>query len=345
MPSPSVRLALVGYGLWGEHHARAIAKTPGAVLAAIAERAAERRAAARVAYPAALVCEDYRDLVGREDVDAVDVVLPSHLHYEAGKAALEAGKHLLLEKPMVLSLEHADELVVIARQNARVLAVDHEMRLSRLWGKVKKLIDAGAVGIPQYVLIELSRFPYRLGSDGWRYDIERVGNWILEEPIHFFDLARCYLAGHGEPARVFARANSRQSGHPELQDNFTTIVDFSGGAYAVITQTLAAFEHHVTCKVSGTGGAIWAYWSGPDARTPRPAFGLRYGTADCVEHVAFDEVTGEVVELELQLAAFVRSIREGVPPPASGEDGRWSVRMCLAAQASVDQGRAVRIME
>ncbi|MCX8038555.1 MAG: Gfo/Idh/MocA family oxidoreductase, partial [Candidatus Sumerlaeia bacterium] len=94
----------------------------------------------------------------------------------------------------------------------------------------------------------LSRFPYRFGTDGWRFDIQRVGNWILEEPIHFFDLARWFLEGFGEPAQVYARANSKHPDHPELQDNFATIVSFTGGAFAVITETLAAFEHHVTCK-------------------------------------------------------------------------------------------------
>ncbi len=61
------------------------------------------------------------------------------------------------------------------------------------------MIDRGAIGEPQYCLIELWRKPYRLGSNGWRYDISRVGNWILEEPIHFFDLARWYLGSLGEP--------------------------------------------------------------------------------------------------------------------------------------------------
>jgi len=72
-------------------------------------------------------------LVARDDIDVVDVAVPSHLHYEVGKAVLSAGKHLLVEKPMVLSVAHADELVALACENGRTLAVDHEMRLSALW--------------------------------------------------------------------------------------------------------------------------------------------------------------------------------------------------------------------
>jgi myo-inositol 2-dehydrogenase/D-chiro-inositol 1-dehydrogenase len=340
-----VRFALVGHGLWGTHHAKAIAKTEGARLVAIAERAEAGRAAAKEAHPDADVSDDYRELLARDDVDVVDVVVPSHLHYEVAKAALEAGKHLFLEKPMVLTVAHCDELITLAREKGRILAVDHEMRLSALWGRVKRLIDEGAVGKPQYVLVELSRFPYRLGSEGWRFDIHRVGNWILEEPIHFFDLARWYMSGFDYPVSVYARANSRQQGHPELQDNFSTILEFSEGGYAVISQTLAAFEHHVTCKVTGTEGAIWANWSAPDARHPEPIFGLRYGDHNQVEEIPFENVTGEVVELADQIAAIVRSVNEGAPPPASGEDGRRSVLLCLAAQESVDTGSPVWIEE
>ena len=100
------------------------------------------------------------------------------------------------------------------------------------------MIDDGFIGQPQYALVELSRNPYRQGSSGWRYDIDRVGNWILEEPIHFFDFARWYLATEGEPTTVYAQANSKQPGHPELQDNFSAILNFDSGAYAVVSQTL-----------------------------------------------------------------------------------------------------------
>ena len=73
--------------------------------------------------------------------------------------------------------------------------------------------------------------------------MDRVGDWILEEPIHFFDLARWYLSDGGEPVSVYGRANSRHADHPELRDNFSAVVNHAGGVYAVISQTLAAFEY------------------------------------------------------------------------------------------------------
>ena len=148
----------------------------------------------REAFPQAQVYADYRELLARADIEVVDIVVPSYLHHEIASAALAAGKHLLLEKPMALSLRECDDLIALARKHNRIFAVGHELRLSSLWGKAKELIASGFIGEPKYALIELSRRPYRLGSENWRYDISRVGSWILEEPIHFFDLARWYLS-------------------------------------------------------------------------------------------------------------------------------------------------------
>src|SRR5688500_4314643 len=99
-----LRFGLVGFGAWGSCHADAIAKTEGAVLAAIAARSEMSCAAARDAYPSTAVCSDYRELLARNDSDVVDVVVPSNLHHEIGSAVLAAGKHLLLEKPMALTV-------------------------------------------------------------------------------------------------------------------------------------------------------------------------------------------------------------------------------------------------
>ena len=345
MTNASVQFGLIGFGAWGRHHAQAIANTEGATLAAIAAPSEASRAAAGEAFPQAAVVADYRELVQRDDLDIVDVVVPSHMHHEIGSAALSAGKHLLLEKPMAVSLAQCDEMIALARRHGRLLAVGHELRLSSLWGKVKQLVDGGFVGQPQYLLVELSRNPYRQGSGGWRYDIGRVGNWILEEPIHFFDLARWYFNTLGEPESIYATANSRQPDHPELQDNFSAIVHFPANAYAVISQTLSAFEHHQTVKLTGTKGALWASWSGAMDRTLHPTFSLRGFDGDKVEPIAIEKITGEVFELEDQMAMLVQAIRESRPLSCTAEDGRWSVAMCLAAQRSVEIGHRIAISD
>jgi len=345
MPSDSknnpVRFALIGFGAWGSHHARAIVESPRAKLVAIAARSEKSYAAAREAHPNVLIVTDYRELLSYQSIEVVDVVLPSHLHHAVGRAALEANKHLLLEKPMGINEAECDDLLSCAAERKRLLAIGHELRLSSLWGRVKEMIDAGAIGEPRYLLIELWRRPYRQGADGWRYDLSRVGNWILEEPIHFFDLARWYLASLGNPVSVFARASAKRSDHPELQDNFSAVVNFPRGAYAVISQTLAAFEHHQTVKVTGTAGALWASWSGAMDRTFHPTFSLKHFDGENVHDVSIEKSSGEVFELVDEISAMAAAVRDGSPLPATGEDGRWSVAMCLRAQESVETGKPV----
>jgi myo-inositol 2-dehydrogenase/D-chiro-inositol 1-dehydrogenase len=334
---------LIGYGAWGRHHARAISAVPEAELAAICSRSAENAADARTDHPKAAIHSDYREMLEREDLELCDVVLPSDLHYDVSRAVLESGRHLLLEKPMTLSISDCRELIELAHARARVLAIGHELRLSSLWGKVKALIDAGSIGDPLYALIELWRRPYRLGTAGWRYDIERVGSWILEEPIHFFDLARWYLSGGGDPISVYARANGKRADHPELHDNFSAIVNFPGGRYAVISQTLAAWEHHQTAKLTGSEGAIWASWSGAMDRTFEPTFSLKLQSGDTLSEVPIDKPSGEVYELVDEVAAVVRAVRHGTPVPCTGEDGLWSAAMCLRAAESLESGQPVRL--
>jgi myo-inositol 2-dehydrogenase / D-chiro-inositol 1-dehydrogenase len=338
-----VRFGLIGYGAWGSHHARAIVSIPGAKLVAIAANSQPSCDRARADHPGVRVYPDYRELLAREQIDVADVVLPSHLHHAIARDVLSSGRHLLLEKPMALTLAQCDDLIRIAREANRVLAIGHELRVSSLWGKVKELIDSGAIGEPLYALVELWRRPYRLGSGGWRYDIHRVGSWILEEPIHFFDLARWYLASAGEPVSVYATANGSRPDHPELHDNFSAIVNFPRGCYAVISQSLAGWEHHQTAKLTGATGAIVATWSGAMDRTFEPSFRLQLMRDDHVENVPIDKPSGEVYELVDEIARVAQAVRDGTPVACTGEDGRWSVAMCLAAEESLTAGRPVAI--
>lgn len=339
MSDHPVRFGLVGFGAWGQHHANAIKVTEGAELVAVAASSQESADLAKKTYPDAEVSTNYLELVERNDLDVIDVVVPSYLHHEVATAVLKANKHLLLEKPMGISLQECDEMIQLADSSEVIFAVGHELRLSSMWGKAKEMIDDGYIGDPLYALVELSRNPYRQGANGWRYDIDRVGSWVLEEPIHFFDLARWYLESNGNPSSIYATANSRQPGHPELQDNFSAIMHFEGGAYAVVSQTLAAFEHHQTLKVTGTKGALWASWSGAMDRTRHPTFSLRAFDGETVNNVPIDKPTGELFELEDQIARMVDAFRNGTPVHCSGKDGRWSVAMCLSAEASIQSGK------
>ena len=337
MGESAVNFGLVGFGAWGKMHAQSIAMNSEACLKAIAAPSEASRDEARQLYPKAQIFSNHQELLAAPDVDIVDIVTPSHTHRTICTDALNAGKHILLEKPMALSMEDCSALVKLAEERQRLLAIGHELRLSSQWGEVKKIIERGTIGTPQYVLVELSRKPYRFGASGWRYDGARVGSWVLEEPIHFFDLARWYLSGHGDPATVYAVANSIDPARPELHDNFSAIMRYESGAYAVVSQTLAAFEHHQTVKVAGTKGAIWAAWSGALDRTLEPTYSVRVFDGEKLEDMKLAHHSGEVFELREEIAMCVRCIREGTAPIATGRDGLWSAGLCLAAEESVRQ--------
>lgn len=337
-----LRFGLIGYGLWGRHHAAAIAAAPGATLAAIACASPATAAAARRDFPDTPVTIDYRELLARPDVDAVAVVVPNHLHADVGVAALEAGKDVLLEKPMATTLADCDRLLATARASGRVLTIGHELRHSAQYGRVKTLIDADEIGSPTYVAFSLFRFPFRPGSAGWRYDAARVGSWILEEPVHFFDFVMWYFDRVGDPlaVRAVGSAGARGAG---LSDHFTALLRFPGQAHAVITQTLGGFEYHQLLHVAGTRGAIRSWWSGVRDRTGEPRFELRIDRRGETGAETIPVArSGELVELGEQarrvVDAFIRR-----RPLLSAEEARKRIVVCLAAERSMREGREIEL--
>ncbi len=343
MSEQPVRFGLVGFGAWGQHHAQSIAAHPEAQLVAIVAPSHASRAAAAKAHPQAKIFSDHRAMLAETKLDLVDVVTPSDTHCDIALAALDAGAHVLLEKPMALSIVDCRAMVQRARARGKHLAVGHEFRLSSQWGEIKRLIEGGVIGEPQYVLVELLRKPYRLGASGWRYDPKRVGSWVLEEPIHFFDLARWYLQGAGDPVELHAYGNSRDPSRPALYDNFSAMFRCANGAYAVVSQTLAAFEHHQTVKVTGTKGALWAGWSGALDRTLEPTCFLKVFDGEKLVEADLKKQSGEVFELRAQIARCVQMVRGEALPAATGEDGLWSTGLCLLAEESIRQQRPLPV--
>ena len=340
---PPVRFALAGFGAWGKFHAQSIAGNPDATLVAISAPSEASREEARKLYPEAQIFADSLEMIAKADFDIIDIATPSHTHREIALAAMQKGKHVLLEKPMAITLEDCKAIVAGARDHGVHLAVGHELRLSSQWGRIKDIIAAGTIGDPQYVLVELLRKPYRTGASGWRYDQNRVGSWVLEEPIHFFDLARWYLEGSGDPVELYAYGNSRDPQRPTLYDNFSAMFKYPNGSYAVVSQTLAAFEHHQTVKVSGTKGALWAGWSGALDRTLEPDYFLKVFDGENLEQVKIETHSGEVFELRAEIAQCIEMVRSGKKPIATGLDGLWSAGLCLVAEDSIRERKPLPV--
>jgi len=325
----NIKLGLIGFGRWGSHHARAIVNTGGAELVAISARTEDSCNRAKESFGVDTYL-DYKDMLKRKDIDIVDIVLPNCLHKQVSVDALNHGKHVLLEKPMAITVEECNDILRAVRKNKKILHIGFEMRISPVWKKVKEIIEKGSIGEPVYGIMELWRGPYRSGSNGWRYDAKRVGSWILEEPVHFLDLACWYMEKVGEPISLYARANSKSKNHKGLTENMSFLINFPKGAYVVVNQTLSAYEHHQSVKVIGTKGALSARWDGPVDEAANPTFQLEYYNGKKVRKVPIRKMAGELYEIEMEIEAMVKAVKKGTTTClATPQEGKRAVLLCV----------------
>jgi myo-inositol 2-dehydrogenase/D-chiro-inositol 1-dehydrogenase len=333
------KVALAGFGAWGQMHARAIAAIAGAEVVAILVRSETARDAALQIAPSARLYDSLDELLAQPDVDVVNVLLPNHLHAQTAVAAMQAGRHVLIEKPVGLSLEECDAVLEASKRYGRLAADNHELRVSRQWGLVKDCIERGDLGEIRHQHLSLFRKPFRQGSGGWRFDRERVGSWVLEELVHFIDLVLWYRASAGLPLSVKAFGGDRSQA---LSTHFTLVMEWPDGVTAVLNQCLGGFEHHTVMEVAGSHGALRTWWSGAMDRTTKPDFELKIRSGDAEVEALTIPLSGEVFELEEHLRQAYAGFALG-SSVMSVEDARPSIVVALAAQCSWLEDSVVRL--
>jgi len=139
-------IAVIGYGYWGPNLVRNFAAGPRTQVAAIVDANPARRELAAKTYPYIKVVEDVAAVLEDAEIDAVAIATPIFTHYELAKRALSAGKHVLVEKPLVPSVAEAEELAELAERTKRVLMVDHTFVYTGATRKIRDLIAAGELG-------------------------------------------------------------------------------------------------------------------------------------------------------------------------------------------------------
>lgn len=340
-----MRVGLIGAGRWAEAHRRTLAEAGpelGAELVAVLTSRPET--AARAAEAWGVPAEHELDAFLAHDLDAVIVASPNHLHVPHATAALRSGRHVLLEKPMALDLAGADALLDAARGAGRTLALGHEMRVFAWAEAAKRVVDEGRIGAPRHLALDLWRRPYRGGAGGWKADPARVGSTILEEPIHYLDLARWIL---GDPTALQAFATSR-AGREGAWENLDVRLWFGDAAQASVTRTIAGWGHRATLGIVGDDGSFRASWIGAFDADPAPRveawLHAGRGRDEPAERLDVRTATGHAFDLPRQLAAFVAACRGEASPPADGADGRAAVRLCLEAERSLREGEARRAL-
>lgn len=332
-----MKVGVVGFGAWGKFHARAWRQIAGAELSGILAHGDGSAAEARAEFPDVALHRGLDTLLA-SGVELVDIVAPNHLHAGYVVDCLEAGRHVVVEKPLATTLPDLDRILEAEARTGRLVSVGHELRVSEQWELIHREIAAGAIGVPQAGVYSLFRRPFRGGAGGWRHDKARVGSWILEEPVHFLDLMQWYFAANGAPAAVRATATPG-----ELGANLAMTVRYANGAFFNVTQILGGFEHHCALDIAGSGGALRSWWSAADARVTESSAGLsilRQG-AEGQEVKRFGR-SGEVFELVVLLRRCHEGIAAGTSPMPARE-AAISVRLCLAAEEACRSGGEVRV--
>ena len=349
---------IVGTGVIAAMHADALATLPGARLVAVTD-VASQAASAFAAARGCAVAPGLDALLARPDVDVVCVCVPSGLHAEVGVRAARAGKHLVVEKPIDVTLASADRLIEAARAAGVALTVISQHRFDPGLIELKRLLGAGALG--RLVLGEASTKWYRrqayYDSSAWRGTWAMDGGSLMNQGIHYVDLLRWCIGPVTEVTAVCAT----QAHQIEVEDTALAIVRFGSGAVGTILSSTAAFPGFPQrLEVTGTDGTVTI----EDGRIMRRAFGARSGSGDSgsgdsgggdsggsldssAEPRAADSGSNPaaigVASHAVQIADLLAAIEEGREPAVNGEAGRDALEIVCAVYESARTGRPVRL--
>jgi len=338
---------IVGAGIIAAVHADAIALLPDARLVAVTDVAA---GAARDFAAARGCAAEPRldDLLARRDVDVVCVCVPSGLHAEVGVRAAKAGKHLVVEKPVDVTLEAADRLLAAARQAGVTLTVMSQHRFDPGVTELKRLIDDGALG--RLVLGEASTKWYRTqayyDAAPWRGTWAMDGGALLNQGIHYVDLLRWCMG----PAVEVTAVCVTQAHDIEVEDTALAIVRFASGAVGTIGATTAAYPGFPQrLEITGTSGTVII----EDGQIVRRAFGDHVQPSHVQpSHVqpeparpgaAADPAALDVLGHAAQLGDLLAAIGEGREPAVGGQAGRDALEIVRAIYESSRLGRPVTL--
>jgi UDP-N-acetylglucosamine 3-dehydrogenase len=311
-PAP-IGAGVIGLGEIGQVHVEGYQRAAGARVAAVTDLDSgltARTAEATTAIPHA----DYEALLADDSVELVSICLPHNLHRETALAAIEAGKHVLVEKPLALNVEECDEIIDAAERRGVKVGVSHNQLFYPPHVRARELIEAGALGRPILLRLRLA-----IGGkfSGWRSDPRATGGGLLfDAGVHRFYVARALF---GEISEVCAILDApRERG----EDVAVVSLRFSSGAFGVIEANYHSPNGAFDDAIEVTGSEATLYLSGCEAEF----VGFRTGPAlrrydgswhdERVPPGSWDD------SVHASVAGFVEAVAAGAEPPVSAVDGR-----------------------
>jgi UDP-N-acetyl-2-amino-2-deoxyglucuronate dehydrogenase len=345
----SYGIGIVGAGMIAEFQARAIEGAKGARLQAVLSRNPERAAE----FGRRFSCKGYaslRDFLADSEMQIVSICTPSGAHLEPALQAIESGRHLIVEKPLEITLKRCDAIINAARKaGVRVSGVFQ----SRFYDGPKLLkgaVDGGRFGRPvlgdAYVKWFRSQEYYDKG--GWkgtrRYD---GGGALMNQSIHAVDLLQWYM---GPVKAVQAARGIRGHERIEVEDTAVAALEFESGAFGVIEGSTAIFPGFLKrIELAGTRGSAileeedLKHWrfdpEQPTDEQVRQSYGQKTRSGGGAADPA--AISGE--GHRRQFESFVTALAEGRDPEPSAEEARKAVEIVLAIYRSADTGRKVRL--
>jgi UDP-N-acetyl-2-amino-2-deoxyglucuronate dehydrogenase len=358
MNTSPLRIGLVGCGSIAPTHARALAALPDAALLACTDTVPERAHAFAAEF--GLHPLSWQELLADPTLDAVTICTPSGLHAELGMQALRAGKHVIVEKPMDVSLEACDALMAAQRETGKILAVVSQHRFDLASQSVRQALDSGLLG---NLLLVDARIPWYRTQDyydsgDWR------GTWamdgggcLMNQGVHTVDLMR-WLAG--PVASIYAQARTAAHTGIAVEDAITATLTFADGAIGTLMASTAAYPGFpARLALHGTLGS--AIIEG-DALHTLAIQGQEAIIGEVAVTHALQVATGGTKAATLaplpsntarawgdahqaQLTDFIRCCRTGETPLVNGHEGRKAVAVVLAAYESARTGQIVMLPE
>jgi predicted dehydrogenase len=329
-------IAIVGAGFMGSAHAANYAALGGRVrVKAVVGRSPER--AARVAETVGASVAELDAVLADGDIDAVDICLPTPVHREVTEAAFAAGKHVLLEKPLALTVEDGEAIVTAAERSGKLFMVGLVLRFWPEYVALHGLVERGELGSVRAVFTQRLSPPADWAD--WLRDRKQSGGTAVDLLIHDFDQMNALL---GTPRSVYA--SEPEPGHVHA------VVEYEGGGSGIAEGSMAmprSYPFSSEIRVLGERGvAEYAFSATPvegegNIGASSSARGLRVYAADgeprLVDVESADPWGPEIAE-------FVACLDEGRrPAEGTGEQALWALKVSLAASRSLASGRAEQI--
>jgi predicted dehydrogenase len=335
-----LRIGVIGLGIMGEQYVRVMQRHPQAEVWAVASRTKERAAAIAAKHGVAHVCSDWREMMALGEVDAVCVATPDDLHYEPAKAAMEAGKHVLIEKPMTTDLRESDSLVEIARRTGVKVQVAYNHRWLAPYHEGHQTIARGAIGQPVAAFARKNDTIF-VPTQYIPWAAKTTPAWFLN--CHDIDLVCWYFDREPVEARAWGVKRVLKARGIDTYDMIQSQVKFSDGAIAMFECGWIYPNRFPTMvdsfvEVVGERGHLHfdrkresCEVSTEEAFTYPKTF---------LSYDVFGTLRGAFPSC---LSDFVRAIREDLQPAVTVEDGRRATAVLTAIHRSLETGQSEAI--